>query len=362
MVFPGLMRYLWRFLFVLAAACALSACQAEGMAGSTLLTPAGQLITATPSETTAAIPPTISPSNTLEATLTPGVTVLVEVTETSEISATPQTTASPAASPTEAGTPTFGPSPTRTRTPTPTRFPNRTPFPSRTPTITPTPSPPQAWMRIQRPGPYSRVVSPISIEALISPGEDGYVHVELTGEDGRLITRQALDLRAFLNRHFYIAPEIPFEIQAAAETARLTVRVEDRFDRPIYVCSVDLVLMQLGKNDILPQSITQEPFLVRSPREGAVVKGGVLQVNGLARLINDNPLNIALVDEQNRVVGSVSLEISQPYGDLSHIPFQTYIPYTVSESSSVRMLMFQESTTRIPGVVWLSSLLLTLEP
>ena len=359
---PRLMRNLRKMLLILAAVLTLTACQAEGMPGSRLLTPAAQLLTATPSETTAAMVQTTSATNTPEATHTPGVTLLAEATETPEVSATPQTTASPTASPTEAGTPTFGPSPTRTRTPTPTRFPSRTPLPSRTPTITPTPSPPQAWMRIQRPGPYSRVVSPISIEALISPGEDGYVHVELTGEDGRLITRQALDLRAFLNRHFYIAPEIPFEIQAAAETARLTVRVEDRFNRPIYLCSVDLVLMQLGKNDILPQSITQEPFLVRLPREGAVVRGGVLQVNGLARLINDNPLNIALVDEQNRVVGSVSLEISQPYGDLSHIPFQTYIPYTVTESSGVRMLLFQESNTRIPGVVWLSSMLLTLEP
>jgi len=140
------------------------------------------------------------------------------------------------------------------------------------------------------------------------------------------------------------------------------VWVEDRFERPIYLCSVDLVLMQLGKNEILPQAVTQEPYLVRSPRAGAVISGGVLQVNGLARLVNDRPLVFDLLDEQSQKVGSARLELSQPYGDLSHIPFKVYIPYTVEEPQGVRLVMYQESNTRISGTVWLSSMLLTLEP
>jgi hypothetical protein len=66
----------------------------------------------------------------------------------------------------------FGPSPTRTRTATRTRYPTRTPLPTNTPTITLTPTPMLAWMRIQKPGPYSKISSPLQVEALIEPGAD----------------------------------------------------------------------------------------------------------------------------------------------------------------------------------------------
>jgi len=329
------------------------------MPGSRLLTPIGQALLPTATD---GIIPTASQTTTLGLTFTPTATLRVEPSATVQPSLTLTYQPTLTTTPTPVGSPTFGPSPTRTRTPTRTLIPTRTRAATRTPTITLTATPPLSWMRIQRPGLYSKVASPIKIEALISPGEDGYVHVELTGEDGRVITRQVLDFRGFLNRHFFIAPEIPFEIKTASEIARLAVWVEDRFERPIYLCSVDLVLMQLGKNEILPQAITQEPYLVRSPRAGAVISGGVLQVNGLARLVNDRPLVFDLMDEQSQMVGSARLELSQPYGDLSHIPFQVYIPYTVEEPQGVRLVMYQESNTRISGTVWLSSLLLTLEP
>jgi hypothetical protein len=201
-------------------------------------------------------------------------------------------------------------------------------------------------MRIQKPGPYSKVSSPLQVEALVSPGEDGYIYVELIGEDGRVITRQALDYRSFMNRYFYINPQVAFELNTAAETARLVVRVQDRFQRPIYLCSVEVVLMRLGRNEITAPVVVQEPYVVRSPREGAVISGGVLRVIGLARLVNDRPLIFELIDES----------------DLSHVPFEVFIPYSVEQDTPVRLIIRQESASRIPGTVWLSSMLLTLQP
>jgi hypothetical protein len=357
--FPKRLKSILLLYLVILAGLLVSGCQAGGMPGSRLLTPIGQAPVNTATNEPSLLPgpkETLAPSPSLEVTL------LAEMTATPEPSLT--ATLAPTITQTiiDDSTPTFGPSPTRTRTPTRTPFPSRTPIASRTPTITLTSTPPSAWMRLQRPGMYSKVVSPIKIEALISPGDDGYVYVELTGEDGRMVTRQTLDFRAYLNRHFYIAPEIPFEIKAASEIARLVVRVEDRFQRPINICSVDLVLMHLGKNEIYPQPIPQEPYLVRSPRSGSIIQGGVLQINGLARMVNDQPIQFDLIDAQGQIVGSTDLDLSQPYGDLSHIPFNVYIPYAVEEPSDVRLVIYQQSNTRIPGIVWLSSLLLMLEP
>ncbi len=87
-----------------------------------------------------------------------------------------------------------------------------------------------------------------------------------------------------------------------------------------------------------------------------------MRVIGLARLVNDQPLIFDLVDEQRRLVGSATLEHSQPYGDLSHVPYEVFIPYRVEGDTGVRLIIRQESATRIPGTVWLSSRLLTLQP
>ena len=338
----------------------LAACTGRGVPGSWLLTPVDQpaMVSATPQPL---------PTETLTPeeipTLTPPlVTLASEVTLPPQPSPTLSATASATLQPTEAGPPTFGPSPTRTRTPTRTRFPTRTPTPSRTPTVTQTPTPPLAFMRIQKPGPYSKVSSPLQVEALVSPGEDGYVYVELIGEDGRVITRQALDYRSFMNRYFYINPQVVFELNTAAETARLVVRVQDRFQRPIYLCSVEVVLMRLGRSEITAPQIMQEPYVVRSPREGSVISGGVLRVIGLARLVNDRPLIFELVDESGQLVSNAVIEHSQPYGDLSHVPFEVFIPYSVEKETPVRLIIRQESATRIPGTVWLSSMLVNLQP
>ncbi|MFN7035086.1 MAG: hypothetical protein ACK4SN_01865, partial [Bellilinea sp.] len=272
-----------------------SGCSGRGVPGSWLLTPVDQ-----PVVFSATLPPL--PTETAAATQVPSdpppaVALPSENSPSPEPTLTFTATASATLQPTEAGTPTFGPSPTRTRTPTRTRFPTRTPTPSRTPTVTQTPTPPLAFLRIQKPGPYSKVSSPLQVEALVSPGEDGYVYVELIGEDGRIITRQALDYRSFMNRYFYINPQVAFELNTAAETARLAVRIQDRLQRPIYLCSVEVVLMRLGRNEITAPVIAQEPYVVRSPREGAVISGGVLRVIGLARLVNNRPLIFELMDE-----------------------------------------------------------------
>lgn len=249
-----------------------------------------------------------------------------------------------------------------TLTPTEGPTPTKTVWWRRTPTITPTPTPPAAGMYISRPGTFSKVKSPLLINASTSPGADGMVWVELIGEDGRSLYQTRLNFASYTGRSIGIAPEIEFEILAPAELARLVLSTRDDYGRINALTSTDLILIQMGDDIIYPSGYEREPYILRAPFESQVISGGVVQVNALVRPVNDNPLILELLDEQGTVIGSTSLELIYPTGDLSHTPFDVAISYTVSQATHARLVLRQESTGRIPGTVALSSIELTLEP
>jgi len=248
------------------------------------------------------------------------------------------------------GTPTPGPTATRTRPPT------------ATPTVTLTPTPPFAYLHITRPGLFSKLISPYRMEAMVQPGEDGLVRIELIGEDNRMIANQVLDYRDYLNRRFWIAPFLEFQIAGAAETARLVMSVEDQFGRKIALSSVDLILMALGDNETSPSVVDLEPYIIRYPYADQTIQGGKLWVSGVARGVNDSPLIIELINEEGNVVGASRVEVPPPTEEMSHMPFGVEIPYFVEGTTPVRLTIRQDSTQRIPGIVALSSIKIVLEP
>lgn len=310
---------------------------------------------------TETLPPTIAlPSLAIPDTPTPAPSVTATLTPEASPSQPPTPTLTQVSSPTETATP--GPSLTPSRTSTNTRTATPTRTPTSTSTITFTPTPPLAYLRIQRPGLLSKVVSPFRMEAMIAPGDDGWVRIDLFGEDGRVITTQQLDYRHSIGRRFWISPMVQFSITAAVETGRLVVSTNDLFGRTISLASVDLILLAVGDNEITPPANVLEPYLVRSPRPDQVVQGGTVTVIGLARPVNDRPLILELIDENRAVVGAAQIQVPPPSGDLSHTPFQAEIPYSVFGTTPVRLALWQESAGRIPGVVALSSMTIVLEP
>lgn len=219
-----------------------------------------------------------------------------------------------------------------------------------------------ATMKITSPGPYSKVSSPVKLNALISPGDDRRVYVSLIGEDGRVIDSQILDFGNYDSRRFNITAEIPFSINSAAELARIELYVVDQFGLKIQLISVDVILIQYGDSEITPNEIELEPYIISTPGEGTVVSGGVLVVEGIARTVTDGPLIVDLVDEKGGIVGSGETKVSPPSERNSHMPFQVIVPYSVDYRTRVRLTVRQDSTGRIPGTVWLSSLVIFLDP
>ncbi len=319
---------------------------------------------------TATTTPTITLTSTVTETLTPSPVPSQTPTETITISPTiePSLTPVPSDTATITDTITPGPSPTASRTATNTLLPSRTLVPSRTrtntytPTVTNTPTPPSPGLMFQKPGPLSKISSPINMEVLVSPGEDGFINFTLHGEDGRLISQQVEDYSSAIGRRFWISPSMDFHISGAAETARLTVFTRDLVGRTIALHSVDIILMAVGKDEINPPVVTQDPYLIRYPQPAQVIQGGVLVLSGLARPVNTNPLIFEIIDDSGNLVGSTQVTIAPPSGNLSHMPFVVEIPYSINAPTGARLTIRQESNTRIPGTVALSSMVVLLEP
>lgn len=323
--------------------------------------------------------PTLAPSQTASPTQPGALTIptLPPVEPTDYLSPTPGPTFTPdcgAVTCTPTITPTASRTPTITRTPTVTRTASRTPTATRTriptrtrtntptPTITPTPTPPNSYLFIQQPGLLSRLVSPFKILAGVHPGQDGLVHIDLIGEDSRIINQQLLDYKYYLGREIFIDPELSFDIPGVAETARLSVYVNDLYGRSMALTSVDVILLSIGEQVLYPPRDLREPYILRAPFENQVVSGGTLYVSGLIRPVNQNPILFELYDEQGKLLATSQLQIPMPTGDISHNPFELEMNYTISAQTNARLTIRQVSDGRIPGTVALGSQAVILNP
>ncbi len=292
---------------------------------------------------------TIPPTNTLNPDPTFTETAFV-VTETIENT------------PTEYITATITRTATKTLKPTRTPYPTNTRRPTRTPTITPTPMPPLAYFRINNLSMYSKVVSPVRPESIISPGEDGLVHVEIINPDGDRISNEVFNYSTNIGRHFLIAPEIDFMVDGVAELARLQVSSYDRFQRTMWLTSVDLILLAIGENQITAPTDFTEPYIIRQPVAEDEISGGMLEVSGLARILTDTPLMIECIDPQGDILCSDEIQLHAPMEGVSHIPFSAFLPYEVRDATNIRLTFRQESSNRIPGTISLYSFEITLLP
>jgi hypothetical protein len=197
---------------------------------------------------------------------------------------------------------------------------------------------------------------------MVTPGDDGYVYFDLIGEDGRIINHVEVNLKNNLGMHVIITPKIDFQINAVAESARLVMHTLDSAGRLITLTSVDLFLLSVGNSEVNAPKFQQEPYLVRWPRYGGTINGGLLHLIGLAKPLSNKPLVIELIDEQQKIIGKAEVQIAPPTGNLSHTPFEIDIPYSITEEKKARLSLRQESDSRIPGDIALYSLLLDMQP
>lgn len=194
-------------------------------------------------------------------------------------------------------------------------------------------------------------------------GDDAKVQIDLIDENGQFLFQKTLNYYGYAGARVYFSQQVPFQIGGAAESARLEVSTHDTFGRLQAVRSVDLILLQMGEDSTTSGAIEREPYLIRQPQPDTSVSGGVLHLVGLADPVNATPLVIELTDEQGNVVGTASVTVAPPSGDLSHTPFAVDVPYMVSTTTPVRLNIHQNSAdTNLPGIVALTSETVVLNP
>ena len=251
----------------------------------------------------------------------------------------------PSVTPTETLTPTLTPTPTDTLTPTPTD------------TLTPSPSAPIAQIRIQSPGPMSKVTSPMTLRMQIISGDSELVQIDLQGEDGRLLARKLHRVKSWLGG-FYVSLEIPFEVHTAAEVGRITISTKDGFGRVQAQLGMRVLLLSVGTDEITPEGEAGERAVFYAPpREDAVALDGVLEVEGRFLPYNDNPVILELIDQEGKPVGLRVLDFIGTDEQL----FTTTIPYKITEPTQARLVLRQDDD-RLDGLIYLYSQEITLNP
>ncbi|NPA26983.1 MAG: hypothetical protein GXO36_05230, partial [Chloroflexi bacterium] len=244
-----------------------------------------------------------------------------------------------------------------------------TPFTVTWPTWTPTPLPVPALgeiayaaVHIIRPGPGSRVVSPLPLHMRVQTKDDvKTMLVELLGEDGRLLYRELFrpprDRLAYPGIPYRF--DIPFEIRAESEWARLQVRLRDSFQRPVFQQAVPLVLLRHGYPDFVAQEVYESGIVIQEPIMDEPVFDGTLVVRGFAKM-ETGVVEVLVYNQDARVLyaRTASLGPANPEG---YAPFEVKIKYDLARPTKVRVVV-QEHGQRIPGVMYLNSVVVWLVP
>jgi len=255
----------------------------------------------------------------------------------------------------QAGTPS--PIPIETLTPTITLAPTDTLTPAPTNTLTPSPSAPPAQIRIEKPGPMSKVTSPISLRMQVVSGSSELVQIDLQGEDGRLLARN-LERVPTWPGGYYVSLKIPFEIRAAAEVGLITISTKDESGQIQSQLGMRILLLSIGKDEITPEGDPSERAVFYEPlKKDGVAQEGVLNVDGRLLPFNDQPVILELIDSEGRTLGLRVLDFDGTGEQL----FTTTIPYKVSEPTLARLFLRQEDD-RLDGYIYIYSQEVTLNP
>ena len=219
-------------------------------------------------------------------------------------------------------------------TDTPTPIPE-TPSPTAVPTLGPGFQ--LSAIQINKPGPMSKVASPLELNVLAYPGKSNKVQFDLYGEDGRLLGR-TIQYAPFHPLGDYLYVKIPFEIRAAAEMGIIQVSTKDDLGNVQSLVSDRVLLISNGDSIINPPGNTiYERVAINSIPANSTVSGGVLTLKGEFLPYNSQQVVFELISSDNKSLGLRVMNF--PNTDLQN--FSTTIPYKVDSQTQARLFIRQ---------------------
>ena len=232
---------------------------------------------------------------------------------------------------------------------TQTVVPTTTPEPSATPEPTvqlPSPTPTFAagftdfsQIHFVSPGPMSSLTSPFVLQAILVAGESEVIQVDLLGEDGRVLFRELKKLTRNPAGTFQRF-EISFEIRAVSEAGNIRISTRDDYGRMQALNTLPVLLYSIGTTQVNPPgNIIYERVSVDGLKEKANFFGGEVALDGIIWPFNDQPVFVELIAQDGTPISSRVLSLPETETQ----PFETTLPYKVSEPTAARLTFRQEN-------------------
>ena len=243
---------------------------------------------------------------------------------------------------TATASPTLPPSPTPSRVP-PTETPNPTSDPNRSLDDLPPPDGiPQSPNQIISPGSGSKVVSPFILRAAIKPSQNSVVHIELLGEDGRLLMREIRSYQSPQTEWISLGSEVSFGVNGTEEPGRLQISVEDEHGRLESVSSVELILQSVGDQDLdLPPDLLED-IVLESPLANRLIQDGKMRV-GARVFVNPRlePFRIDAVVDHSDLLFVMKRLCKRPQSRAIGCDLGGFRPDDIAERSRGLMINFR---------------------
>jgi hypothetical protein len=231
---------------------------------------------------------------------------------------------------------------------------------------TPTQAPPSVSVSLEEisilsPGPGSHVTNPIQVSGFGGPSQTDRVHVELIGEDGRVISRGYTYLYVLPGNAGQFYAEVPFVSSLVAEQAWIVVRsFGERYGELRHLTTQEIVLLSTGSPKIYPAIRGAEKISIFRPRGNSIVEGGRLLVQGAGWTDREGSFRVEIKDRLGNVLGSASAEVeSGTYGQLG--PFAVEVEYETPFPQWARVAVSEWSDSH-PGLIHYTSVEVWLRP
>ena len=224
-------------------------------------------------------------------------------------------------------------------TPTPTAtIPPTVELPSATPTIA-AGFTDFSQIHFVSPGPLSSLISPFVLQTILVSGESEVVQVDLLGEDGRVLSREVKKLTRNPAGTFQRF-EISYEIRAVSEAGYIRISTKDDFGRIQALNTMPVLLYSIGNAQVNPPGNTiYERVMVDGLKEKANFHAGEVYLKGIIWPFNEESVVVELTSKDGR---PISTRILAPVGNDTQ-PFETVLPYKVSEPTPARLTFRQEN-------------------
>lgn len=225
---------------------------------------------------------------------------------------------------------------------------------------------PYGEIQLISPGRLSRVTSPFSIHAYLTPPrnekeEESSYQVSLYGDDGRLLVRHFFVREAEQSGNTHLVMEIIFEVSGDAEAARLEVSSLDGYGRISALATTDLILLSEGDPEIKSVKDLYENLIIQQPISSTLIQGDVLIIQGVTRFAPQDQVLVELMNRDGGLVGSEVLLVSGENLGSGYRPFEGEIPYQVGLSSWIRVQVTARDG-KFSGIQHLSSVEVLVSP